>query len=134
MSRSWSLKTNQDGIDCQAGVPGREAGGEGDLSDRALGGAHEGGLVGGELGLSQLVVLAGLLKEGQRRRDEKPMTILTKSHVLTVARRAYGADYAESLKERLPDRVDLEDGADTELLFQLGLTPDRLASALGGEL
>ena len=62
------------------------------------------------------------------------MTILTKTHVLTVARRAYGADYAESLTERLPDRVDLDDGADTELLFQLGLTPDRLASALGGEL
>jgi len=62
------------------------------------------------------------------------MPILTKTHVLAVARRAYGADYAESLKERLPDRFDLDNGADTALLFQLGLTPDRLASALGGEL
>jgi hypothetical protein len=62
------------------------------------------------------------------------MAILTKTHVLTVARRAYGADYAESLTERLPDRLDLDDDADNELLFKFGLTPDRLASALGAEL
>ena len=62
------------------------------------------------------------------------MTILMKIHVLTVARRAYGADYADSLAERLPERFDLDDEADVELLFKLGLTPDRLAGALGGEL
>ncbi|MCM4078891.1 hypothetical protein [Paractinoplanes hotanensis] len=62
------------------------------------------------------------------------MTILTKTHVLAVARRAYGADYAETLTERLPDRLDLDNDADNELLFKLGLTPDRLASALGAEL
>jgi hypothetical protein len=62
------------------------------------------------------------------------MAIITRTHVLTVARRAYGADYAESLTEQLPDRLDLDDDADKELLFTLGLTPDRLASALGAEL
>jgi hypothetical protein len=69
-----------------------------------------------------------------RTREEAPMAIFTKTHVLTIARRAYGADYAETLTERLPERLDLDNDADTELLFQLGLTPDRLASALGAEL
>jgi hypothetical protein len=62
------------------------------------------------------------------------MTILTRAHLLIVARRAYGADYAQSLTERLPERLDLDVAADVELLFRLGLTPDRLASALGAEL
>ncbi|MEU8609562.1 hypothetical protein AB0C29_16325 [Actinoplanes sp. NPDC048791] len=62
------------------------------------------------------------------------MTILTKTHVLAVARRAFGADYAESVAGRLPERLDLDDAADTDLLFRLGLTADRLVSALGGEL
>jgi hypothetical protein len=62
------------------------------------------------------------------------MTILTQTHVLTVARRVYGAVYADSLAGRLPEQLDLDDEADVELLFKLGLTPDRLAGALGGEL
>jgi hypothetical protein len=62
------------------------------------------------------------------------MSILTKTHVLAVARRAYGADYAESVAARLPEQLDLDNAADTELLFRLGLTPDRLVSALGAEL
>jgi hypothetical protein len=62
------------------------------------------------------------------------MSILTKTHVLTVARRAYGPDYAESVAGRLPDRLDLDSDADAKLLFELGLTPDRLFNALGGEL
>jgi hypothetical protein len=62
------------------------------------------------------------------------MAVITKTHALRVIRRAYGSDHAESLAERLPDRIDLDNAADANLLFQLGLTPDRLASALGGEL
>ena len=62
------------------------------------------------------------------------MNIITKTDALKVIRRAYGPDQAESLAGRLPDRIDLDNAADTELLFELGLTPDRLFSALGGEL
>ena len=62
------------------------------------------------------------------------MTVITRTHALSVIRRVYGPDYAESLAERLPDRIDLDNAADTELLFKLGLTRDRLFSALGGEL
>jgi hypothetical protein len=62
------------------------------------------------------------------------MTVITKTHALRIIRRAYGPDHAESLAERLPDRIDLDNAADTELLFELGLTRDRLFSALGGEL
>jgi len=62
------------------------------------------------------------------------VTVITKTHALRVIRRAYGPDHAESLAERLPDRIDLDDAADRELLFKLGLTPDRLFGALGGEL
>ena len=61
------------------------------------------------------------------------MAVVTKIHVLTVARRAYGPDYAESLAERLPDRINLDEPADRRLLFELGLTPDRLFNALGAE-
>ncbi|MEV4346800.1 hypothetical protein AB0J83_20270 [Actinoplanes sp. NPDC049596] len=52
-------------------------------------------------------------------------------HVLT---RVYGPDHAQSLVDRIPERLDLEDPADSKILFELGLTPDRLAEALGGEL
>jgi hypothetical protein len=62
------------------------------------------------------------------------MAVITKTHALRVIRRAYGPDYAESVADRLPDRIDLDNAADAEVLFRLGLTRDRLFSALGGEL
>jgi hypothetical protein len=62
------------------------------------------------------------------------MTVISKDHALTILRRAYGPDRAESLAERLPERIDLDDAADRRLLFELGLTPDGLFSALGGEM
>ena len=62
------------------------------------------------------------------------MTVITKAHALQVIRRAYGPEHAESLAERLPDRIDLDNAADTKLLFELGLTRDRLFSELGAEL
>ena len=62
------------------------------------------------------------------------MKIIMKAHVLRVVRRAYGPDFAQSLKERLPERIDMDDAADAEMMFRLGLTPDRLFSALGGEM
>ena len=64
---------------------------------------------------------------------EAMMTILTKNQALGVIRRAYGSDRAESLADRLPERVDLENPADRELLGQLGLTRERLFQALGAE-
>jgi hypothetical protein len=60
--------------------------------------------------------------------------LLTKTEALTIIRRAYGPAHAASLADRLPDRIDLDDEADVELLFELGLTRDGLFSALGGEL
>ena len=62
------------------------------------------------------------------------MTIITKAHVLRVVRNVYGPDHAETLADRVPDRIDLDEPADTRLLAELGLTPDRLFSALGAEL
>ena len=62
------------------------------------------------------------------------MTVITKAHALNVLRRVYGPDHAESLGKRLPDRIDLDSAADTQLLFELGLTRDRLFSELGAEL
>jgi hypothetical protein len=62
------------------------------------------------------------------------MAVITKTHALRIIRRAYGPDFAESVAERLPDRIDLDNPADTEALFRLGLSRDRLFSALGGEL
>jgi hypothetical protein len=47
---------------------------------------------------------------------EAVMTILTKNQALGVIRRAYGSDRAESLADRLPERADLENPADRELL------------------
>jgi hypothetical protein len=61
------------------------------------------------------------------------MTILTKNQALGVIRRAYGPDRAEALAARLPEQVDLENLADRKLLFQLGLTRERLFQALGAE-
>ena len=61
------------------------------------------------------------------------MAVITKTHALTVIRRAFGPDYAESVKDKLPDKIDLEDPADTAVLYKLGLTPDRLINALGAE-
>ncbi|MCY1139673.1 hypothetical protein OWR29_16860 [Actinoplanes sp. Pm04-4] len=61
------------------------------------------------------------------------MAVITKTHALNVLRRAYGPDYAESVKDQLPDRLDLDEPKDTAVLYKLGLTPDRLVSALGGE-
>ena len=62
------------------------------------------------------------------------MTVIAKEEALNVIRRAYGPEHAESLAARLPDRIDLDDAADARLLFELGLTRDRLIDALGGEL
>jgi hypothetical protein len=62
------------------------------------------------------------------------MTVITKTHALRILRRAYGPDYAQSLAARLPDRIDLDKAADADLLFRLGLSPDRLFNALGGEM
>jgi hypothetical protein len=59
---------------------------------------------------------------------------LTRAQALRVIRRAYGPDVADSLAEQLPTRIDLDAAADAELLFRLGLSRDRLFSALGAEL
>ncbi|RSM91447.1 hypothetical protein DMH04_00055 [Kibdelosporangium aridum] len=62
------------------------------------------------------------------------MTALRKSQVLNVIRRAYGPDYAESVADRLPERIDPHNAADMGLLSELGLTADGLFDALGAEL
>ena len=62
------------------------------------------------------------------------MTAITKAEALRVICRAYGSEHADSLVGRLPERIDLDDAADANLLSELGLTPDRLFSALGAEL
>jgi len=62
------------------------------------------------------------------------MRAITKIHILTVARRAYGHDYAKSIAPRLPDKADFDNAQDRQLLFELGLTPDRLFDAFGAEL
>lgn len=62
------------------------------------------------------------------------MTVITKTHALRILRRAYGPDHAQCLAGRLPDRIDLDEPADAELLARLGLSPDSLVDALGGEL
>ena len=61
------------------------------------------------------------------------MAIYTRTQALGIIRRAYGPDVAESLTERLPERIDLENPVDRQLLFQLGLTRERLSEALGAE-
>jgi hypothetical protein len=60
--------------------------------------------------------------------------LLTKAEALSIIRRAYGPSHAESLADRMPDQIDLDDEADVTLLFDLGLTRDGLFGALGGEL
>ena len=62
------------------------------------------------------------------------MAVITKSHALYVLRRVYGPDHADALVEQLPEQFDPENPADAALLFKLGLTPERLSDALGGEL
>jgi hypothetical protein len=62
------------------------------------------------------------------------MAVITKAHALHVIHRALGPSHAEAVADRLPDRINLDDDADRKLLFELGLTPDRLFSDLGAEL
>jgi len=62
------------------------------------------------------------------------MAVMTKAEALTIIRRAYGPDVADSVADQLPDRIDPDNDADAELLLGLGLTRDGLANALGGEL
>lgn len=62
------------------------------------------------------------------------MAVLTRERALGIIGRAYGADVAESLAGRLPDRIELDSPADAELLFRLGITRERLVNAMGGEL
>jgi hypothetical protein len=62
------------------------------------------------------------------------MTVVTKTDALEIIGRAYGPLHAKSLADRLPDQIDLDNEADLKLLFELGLTRDRLFTALGGEL
>jgi hypothetical protein len=61
------------------------------------------------------------------------MATLTKTQALEVIRRAYGPERAESMAERLPDRIDFDEPAHHQLLFGLGLTRERLFEALGAE-
>lgn len=62
------------------------------------------------------------------------MTVITKTHALRVIRRSYGADHAESLAQRLPDRIDLDCAADERVLSELGLNPDGPFNALDADL
>jgi hypothetical protein len=62
------------------------------------------------------------------------MAVITKNHALTVIRRAFGPDFAESIAGSLPDRIDLDDPADTKVMADLGVTRDSLLDALGGEM
>jgi hypothetical protein len=61
------------------------------------------------------------------------MAVITKSHMLNVIRRAYGPDYAESIREKLPDHLDPTKPEDMAVFYELGLTREHLMSALGGE-
>lgn len=62
------------------------------------------------------------------------MAVLTRTEALKIIRRIYGPEQAESLADQLPERIDLDNPADTQALFELGLTRDRLFDALGAEL
>jgi hypothetical protein len=62
------------------------------------------------------------------------MAVITKNHALNVIRRAFGPEFAESIAGSVPDRINLDDPADTKVLADLGVTRDRLLDALGGEL
>jgi hypothetical protein len=58
----------------------------------------------------------------------------TRTEALSIIRRAYGPDVAQSLATQLPEHIDLDDAADAELLRRLGVTREGLINALGGEL
>jgi hypothetical protein len=60
--------------------------------------------------------------------------IFTKAQALRIIHGAYGAAMAESVARQLPERIDLDDAANAELLLRLGVTRDRLFDALGAEL
>ncbi|GAA1123602.1 hypothetical protein GCM10009630_21900 [Kribbella jejuensis] len=62
------------------------------------------------------------------------MAVHTKAELLAVIRRAYGPDVADAVAGELPDQLDPERDADAEVLARLGITRERLANALGGEL
>ncbi|NMO51686.1 hypothetical protein HH310_10845 [Actinoplanes sp. TBRC 11911] len=62
------------------------------------------------------------------------MAVLTKITVVKAVRRAYGPEHADKVAPKLPEHIDLDDPADVAVLFKLGLTPDGLFNALGGEL
>ena len=62
------------------------------------------------------------------------MPSVTKAEALAVIRRAYGPDRADAIAAELPDRIDPDDDGDAALLVRLGVTPERLVEALGGEL
>lgn len=61
------------------------------------------------------------------------MAAVTRAHLLMVIRYAYGPAMATFLARRLPERLDLDDDEDAELLVRLGLARDRLCNALGAE-
>jgi hypothetical protein len=62
------------------------------------------------------------------------MAAISKAGALRVIRRAYGPDRAESVADRLPERIDLDNAAHTRLLSELGLTTDGLFDELGAAL
>ncbi|MEV4318192.1 hypothetical protein [Actinocrispum sp. NPDC049592] len=62
------------------------------------------------------------------------MTVISKALALQAIRRAYGPDFAESLAEHLPDRIDTHDAGDLARMADLGLTADGIFDALGAEL
>ncbi|MFF5290093.1 hypothetical protein [Paractinoplanes globisporus] len=62
------------------------------------------------------------------------MAVISREHALNVVRRVYGPEHAERVAPELPERIDLENPADTNLLYKLGLTPDGLYNALGSSL
>jgi hypothetical protein len=64
----------------------------------------------------------------------RDMPVITKTRALQVIRRAYGSEHADAVADRLPEHLDLSDAAHNRLLYDLGLTPDRLANALGAEI
>jgi hypothetical protein len=58
------------------------------------------------------------------------MTVVSKSELLRVLRRAGLDSVAEELSELLPDPVDIERSG--ELLFRYGISRDALLDRLGG--
>lgn len=62
------------------------------------------------------------------------MTVISKQHALNVVRKVYGPEHADRIADRLPDRIDLDDPKDGNLLYELGLTRDGLFNAMGSSL